>query len=585
MIYRELSNWQIDKVTVGLVFFVQRMDELLFDFTIDSHKPMALNSPSLCEEALRIIDEVRHDTVDRKNLEHIMDKLRSVLRRDIVAKKLLNASVEYHTGFNHTTSLDDLKLRIEVLERSLERYRYFGQLRLQLLEAVNRDRKERIDYLAKNMVTTLMNWGVSKRYLYHELHSFFYDNKNRIEDNAQLEEFLKRIIPERHRFTVYFSVSRNIALLTDSFKFFAVQQVDEKDIDKDVNDKLASIHDQTEYVLVKFDNVESADPYFARDMAESRLETMSNTSQLFFHKRRLKWKRRALVIQNCCENRKFLVNRSLNPMMKAFNHRAVEVSQKINWIFRNTALRGDSFQKFNRAIELHCNCLHNLSSENQIVNLWTLLETIVPPNHNKSKVQNVSDSIIPIISRNYFRKSILTLYRDCLNWDEDKTGKILEGLVDSDCTDLKRFAIFLMDPTLENARKQYYCDLGDFELLRNRIYRTSKILMSADTVLSELERHQNNVVWQIRRIYRTRNLIVHAGKTPLYIATLIENAHDYVDQTMTEIVWLSTSDYRVSSLEQSYELSKLLWKKTQNAIKEQKAYTDYIDEILTDVGI
>ena len=45
-----------------------------------------------------------------------------------------------------------------------------------------------------------------------------------------------------------------------------------------------------------------------------------------------------------------------------------------------------------------------------------------------------------------------------------------------------------------------------------------------------MEAHQKKVEWQIRRIYRTRNLIVHSGRSPIFLHALIENAHDYLDQ-------------------------------------------------------
>ena len=40
----DLRNWTISEETEGLLFFAQRMDEILFDYTVDSYKGRMLNS-------------------------------------------------------------------------------------------------------------------------------------------------------------------------------------------------------------------------------------------------------------------------------------------------------------------------------------------------------------------------------------------------------------------------------------------------------------------------------------------------------------------------------------------------------------
>lgn len=47
------------------------------------------------------------------------------------------------------------------------------------------------------------------------------------------------------------------------------------------------------------------------------------------------------------------------------------------------------------------------------------------------------------------------------------------------------------------------------------------------------------VEWQIHRIYRTRNSIVHSGDSPEYTKYLVENAHDFFDQTLLFCLELS----------------------------------------------
>lgn len=88
-----------------------------------------------------------------------------------------------------------------------------------------------------------------------------------------------------------------------------------------------------------------------------------------------------------------------------------------------------------------------------------------------------------------------------------------------------------------------------------------------------LELHEKKVAWQIRRIYRTRNLIVHSGRTPQYVQALIENGHDYLDQVILTFIQMSGSDYSVRTIEQAFELAYIARRKLDAALKVSEKYS------------
>jgi hypothetical protein len=105
--------------------------------------------------------------------------------------------------------------------------------------------------------------------------------------------------------------------------------------------------------------------------------------------------------------------------------------------------------------------------------------------------------------------------------------------------------------------KELYEALGDFHLLRFRGFQLATILQSRDNIKEAIEVHRKKVLWQVRRIYRTRNLIVHSGRTPKYIHSLIENGHDYLDWLVFEIIKMSTGEYSIRTFEQAFELAHI----------------------------
>lgn len=73
-----------------------------------------------------------------------------------------------------------------------------------------------------------------------------------------------------------------------------------------------------------------------------------------------------------------------------------------------------------------------------------------------------------------------------------------------------------------------------------------------------IKNHTQRLEWQIRRIYRTRNLIVHTGITPKYTAILIEHTHSYLDVLLSTLIKLSSLN-RINSVGQGFQYMDLLY--------------------------
>ena len=76
-----------------------------------------------------------------------------------------------------------------------------------------------------------------------------------------------------------------------------------------------------------------------------------------------------------------------------------------------------------------------------------------------------------------------------------------------------------------------------YTLMLNRMYKLHKILKDKKELLNFLIRHEKRLKWHIDRIYRVRNSIVHAGKSPKYLGTLVENLHSYLDILLNQLIY------------------------------------------------
>ena len=72
--------------------------------------------------------------------------------------------------------------------------------------------------------------------------------------------------------------------------------------------------------------------------------------------------------------------------------------------------------------------------------------------------------------------------------------------------------------------------LEEYPLLQYRMENFSKkIFADSKSVYEELIRHKQKIRWQIMRIYRNRNMIVHNGEHMPYLDIILGNLHYYID--------------------------------------------------------
>jgi len=569
MRFKSIKKWKLNSSLDGLLFFAQRMDELLFDYSLDTHKPPALNAPSLCIEALNLILCIENELIDKANLSHVLDELEWSIQNDHVAKHLLDASLDYYLPRGDDTKIGEIKLRLEVLSRTLDSFRYLKTTFADLQAHVLKGEKKAIDACARNIVTTLTNIGVSKQHLFNITNDFFFGPEgSEIESPDIIVQFLDEISPTSHDFEVYFIVSSLIQQVSGSVKTFHIKILDE--LPEEVSQvaagcKFEKAHDE---VYISVTKLRSYDKYSAREKAIRKLDALSDLFTLFYHKTQISWHPTVLVNQ-CCKPGTVAVIPPKGPMEKAFDLKPEKASKELNRFLSEFSARGASFEKFNRVADLHGICVSQDISENQLVSIWTSLETLIPSHLGSSKISNVVGAMLPFLMTPYVRRLVERLTSDMILWDRWRAKKILNRVPCPKGTTLVgRTANLLAVKGNSGLRDELYGHLKDYHLLRYRVFRLSETLSDPTKLKELLDTHEKKVTWQIRRIYRTRNLIVHSGTVPPYVSTLIENGHDYLDQIMFDVMRLSCGEYRVKSLEQAFELAKIRHRRFQKSLSE-----------------
>lgn len=570
MKFRSLRQWENLEELAGLAFFAQLLEELLFDYSLDTYKPSAMNSSSLCVEALDLITDIEDEVIDHANLSHVLGELILNLRKDEVVHSLVDFDLEHahSTMLNKVAPLHEKKVIVELIHSQINLSKYKEKNEELLVDAVNNGReKNRIRSLTRSYVTTIITLGYSTQYLYASSMQTFHRDGQKIGSPDDIRNFFDIAKGNTVEYVAIFKASQIFSEISESCKKFDIKISKSIDhyLEPHVQTKNFRAHGGEVYLV--FDKVKALDVYSARESAERLLDRLSALTNIFHHKQVPTWSKVALLV-NKESNISRVIPSSRNPMHMCNDKRTKDAADHLYRFIEDFTLgEAYSFQKYSRAVDLHALALKSDSPENQLLNLWVALETITPSklSGNKAKVNKIIDSTLPFLSLNYIHALTDRLLLDFKLWNREILGEAIDGV--SGQTERERLIRILVLAKHDDRKRSLYRSLKDFHLLRNRAHYFSEVLSSTEKIVRVLENNWTRVDWQVRRIYRARNQIVHAGHTPLYINVLIKNIHDYLDVVLGSIANLASREDKINTIDQAYKYTQLLHVEYMNELK------------------
>lgn len=560
MRYRSLRKWDAVAKSGNLLYFAQLLEELLFDYSLDTYKPSAMNTSLLCIEALEIIFEINEGSIKRPNLQHILDELAENLKKDAVSKELISIDLDGIRAVlkNPKAGFHDKKVVVELLSRQiiLPKYKKKNEDLLILSILSKNCSMSDIRSLTRSYITTLINIGYSSRYIYNLVHQFFFYGSNRIVGNAAIAEFINKFTSDSSEYLILYrgsQIFQKIGRSCDRFDISITKDI--SSIEFDISSHNFSLRNDEVYICV--DKIKAKDEFSAKVRADELLDLLSTLYTLFHHKQHLGYLRNCITINK--ENGSIQKSKqSINTMYKCIDLMPDIAAIKLNNFISEFSLNNTSFEKFTRSVELHSLALASDSRENQMINLWIALESIIPTksdNKNISNIEHIVSSVIPFLSISYLDRLISRFSKDLLYWNKSLIKKMISDIAGKGVTE--KLVKLMALPEFKIKRKELLAEFRDFHLLSDRFSYFCTILSNPNNVANLLNTHNQRVEWQIRRIYRARNLIVHSGKTPSYTDILIENTHDYLDVVMGGLMKLATSPKAISSIEQGFKYTEL----------------------------
>ncbi len=585
MKFRSTKKWDDVSNSEALLYFAQMMEEMLFDFSLDTYKPSVMHSGLLVSEALQTISEVETGNIKEPNIGHVIAELTANLESDSIANSIISLPIASILSIlkNPKAGRTELKSTLEILAVQLSRQKYRKEAEKLLSTEIKLNaHPEKIRKLIRCYATSMIACGFSSKHLLENVKSFFFHSPNRIAGNLAIDDFLSAFPSKSDTYQVLFKV--DASLISAAPTLDAAGLILSKELPAEFGapnySHFTKLGEQEYYAYVK--NIEAFDQYGARQVAERLIRLCSTLFNLFHHKKNPGWSAECLAINDRTKECK-IISKPVNPMQKCSDLVESVATQRLQKFASSFSLEKDSFIKFIRSSQLHSLALSSQNEENQILNLWISLESLVPSeskNSNASNIEHIVESITPFLNEGYIQRLINNLVKDLVRWDRTALHKALNGI--SGTKLVARTAKLLILKEHEIARDELENNTSRFPLLRDRIDHFKTILNSPKSVLTAIDAHQQRLEWQIRRIYRARNIIVHSGRIPSYTQPLIEHAHDYLDTILARLVELASTPKQVHSVTQGFKYTQLAYEDFRRSLSKAdlKFSKDNIEALL-----
>lgn len=580
-----LKNWEDTSSCNNLLLFSQLGNELLFNYSIPSNRIATLNSHYLCYDAIETINSIENKGTPDATLKPIAEELLVEIRKDPlfgVDNDPAKYFVKYKDGkYSLNTNVDNLNYHdiknaiLSINQVFFSGGKYYKRLKKRIVEIIEKNdasEQKELFRLTKSLLTELVNSGYSIRYLYSVMNSIFWNPRSPICQPNDISRFFKAFDFKPTEYQVVFKVDYE---KIDKF----VSRIDDlecydelpEDLSEKVDSEFLRLSKKEKFLILK---ARALDPYGAAYKAISIVDINSSVYRLYDHSFRYSVKDTDCRIigeiaykmpqeVQAMEHTRIPSIRSIEKSLRAVD----DVIQRVT-----TSQRYGDFLAIINATRLHTHSLESRAEENQLLDLWAIFETVldVSNKHTRDRIEQVCMFIVPILKRQY----IFTLFRqladDIKNYDEDLFNSIVGNETD-DFKIVQAVCEFCLLDSFKMKRDKVLHSIEDFPLLKERIEYYSEKMNSRQAVFEFVEKHARRVRWQIMRIYRNRNLIIHNGERMSYLSLLIENLHSYVDDFLTYTIDSLACDKTIESMCQELFVKECDW---QEAFQRHKMPLD-----------
>lgn len=344
-------------------------------------------------------------------------------------------------------NLDGLKINLELVYHKIRPTKYLACLKEKLKKAIEENReKKKIENHALRFISLLIHIGYSQNYIYYKTNKFFF-KEERISSIDDIDRYFEMFDLKSKEYEMFVRISKLFLPLRDACKNFDVEIIDDDSDYKKINALENSC-------LIKVSNIKSLDPYSARNIADSILLKIGDLFTFFYHKERLKWGEN-VIVRDVESKEEFYRIKKASPMKKGLDYYPKKAAERLTEMLKTLSMGDESFYRINRGIDFHGTSLENHLPENQLIQNWMALETLIVTNSNDSKINLILKGLIPILNYHYIKRIFSNLTSDIERLKDEVLNEIIGKIPEGDCLLDKVTALYILENKFRNRKGVY----------------------------------------------------------------------------------------------------------------------------------
>ena len=279
--------------------------------------------------------------------------------------------------------------------------------------------------------------------------------------------------------------------------------------------------------------IEARDQYAAAHAAALSAGQVMNLAVLYTPNKRLEVPRRPTLVQS--GTAAFLVAPDLSH--ESYIRDSRRVADKLSRMSPRV------MNLLSAPLQYHALGVQATAPESRLTNFWVALEALLVE-HDGSIIEKITEYIPPSLALSYSGRLLRANAIELVRFIQagGTNGQPEAGELRTLFTLPSRGRVSIESAALaellfdESRAKHLFTLCAKNPLLIFRLNQTRDKIKDPKKLKAAIERHRQRVGWQLKRIYRARNSLVHRGTLPPRAELLVQHLHTYLSTTLHYLV-------------------------------------------------
>lgn len=521
--------------------------------TFESFRVYSLDTNARLKEALELCEDIRRQRIPQAVLEPIVEELNWSFEKDsavkaLAAQEILSLSkVIKAKGFPVEAMASHIRLILKLISQA-----YKGKLEELILARFDQtNQKIEIRKLVGFYCSCIINLGYSRRHVAMVVAEFFFSNNIQRIGRSTLSRFFREFDGREKRFVVFASVTKDLGTYLQrlGYKVSPIEDFEDKQVEM-----LQSHPGEASLPYVLEIQLSNLDPHGAMEACSQILSAQRAIAYLDPYGMQVEWGSTMVVTPLRSKHSVALTKGDFLSVRKGTVRAKPPVRAKqISNYARNISENFDapSTERLLSSIRTAALARSSDSPENQLISLWSAVEVLLSEPKDEARIVHYAALIVPCIISRHTRRQVNAVYEELLIGHRTKFNRLLRSMPEySGLQGYQAFSrLIFLHEHVDRQRKLAEI-LSDNPLALHRVWKIQNDFKDMKSASRTICDHADRVRWQIHRVYRARNQLVHAGRLPSYLESIILNLAEYYRSSIATIVTRAKQEDGKSDIDQ-----------------------------------